>query len=82
MTARRPEGATPRKFAHGAKIIKRPAGKRTSVLDSLWPIAEISLKSNGKSVECSRLAAAINLSVYDFNNLFATLIGRKGCPYS
>lgn len=35
------EGATPRKFTHGAKIIKRPAGKRTSALDRFWPRAAI-----------------------------------------
>lgn len=32
-----PEGATPQKFAHGANVFKRLAGKRTSALDRFWP---------------------------------------------
>jgi hypothetical protein len=36
-----PEGATPQKFAHGANVFKRLAGKRTSALDRSWPSTEV-----------------------------------------
>ena len=70
-----PEGATPRKFAHGAKIIKIPAGKRTSVLDSWWPRAAIDDKAEFQESELAALKPT--LLVADWNALEVEICIRK-----